>query len=403
MLRLPIDQARPGMVLAQPVYNPRKPQDALLRAGYELDEEFIKRLKELFVPFIWVKFPNLDFLDSILDPELVHQKQSVYGTLKEQFNEAQEINVGKIDYKVYIQAMAKLFMRLLEHSGRNAFFVGELQSKASDIFRHGVSVAFLSLILGIRLEGYLMKERARSRIAGNDLTPLGVGALLHDIGKMDFPEEMRSFRLTAQDMGSPEWQAHTEVGLDLVHNGLDPTAAQVVLNHHQHFDGSGFPCRKSSIGCGPLDRALTENQIHIFCRIVTLADRFDNFRFLPNGQQVPTVMALKRLKNPGYIKWFDPVVYQAFLEAVPPFPPGEQITLDGDELCVVKEVPRETPYRPVVCPIDLNDAIINGASKQIPEDALEKNSDEETEDIKLALQPERKIVKVGDYTLPQPM
>lgn len=395
MLRIPIEQVRVGMVLARSVYNPKKPLEALLKAGYQLDEQFIHRLRELRVGYLWVRYPNLDFLDKLLDPELTHQKQDLYGNLKEEFSQHQDIGSAKINYGSYVAKVKDLFSRLLDHHGKAAQFANDLQGHANDIFRHGATVAYLSLIMGIRLESYLVKERSHMNAnAACDLTPLGLGCLLHDIGKLCLPAELQHFRMSAQNRGTPEWQTHTDLGFEMVQGQLDSASAQIILNHHQHFDGSGFPNRRSWIGTGEPDMALSGSQIHVFCRIATVANCFDTLRYAPDGIEMPTALALRRMKNPTYMKWFDPIVFEVFLESVPPYPLGEQVTLSDGRVCVVTEIPPKDPYHPIVRPIDLGNAVGEPGS-------ISKNTDEENQEINLTIQPQLSIIKVGDFPLPQ--
>ena len=217
MLRVPIEQAKEGMTLARSVPNPKKPQNSLLKANFKLDEETIKRLRTLRIYSLWVQYPNLDFLDEILDPELTRNQQELYGALKDQFQAGQEISLAKVDYSRYVQQVGQLFSRILTGQGKSSLFINELHGESNDIFLHGTTVAYLALLIGMRLENYLVHERHRLPVhLATDLTQLGVGCLLHDIGKLNFPEELQNFRLTAQDRGEPEWQKHTEAGFEMV-------------------------------------------------------------------------------------------------------------------------------------------------------------------------------------------
>lgn len=390
MLRVPVEQAKPNMILARSVSNPEKPEHVLLKAGYCLEEETISRLCSLKIRNLWVKYPNLDFLDELLDPEVVHKQQNLYGSLKERFSAAQDLCLAKTDYSVYVEQVGSLFTRLLNREKTSpALYISELQGEADDILAHCTTVAYLALLLGLRLENYLIHERPKlpTHLA-TDLTPLGVGCLLHDIGKMKLPEELRGFRLTAQDLGSPEWQAHTEAGYEMIQGGLDPSAAQVVLNHHQHYDGSGFPARKQEMGILQTCNPLKGNEIHIFCRIAALADRFDGLRHLPGGEISPVIISLKRMKNPGYQKWFDPFIYPFFTQTVPPFAPGDQVVLNNRQPVVVTEFNDFSPCRPVVRPIDPALA----EKPDVTNTVLEP-------DINLALRTDFYIQRIGDYDI----
>jgi len=391
MLKVPLEQAKAGMVLARSVSNPKQPDQSLLKAGYKLEEESLNRLKELWVRNLWVRYPSLDFLDDTLDPEITRQQQDMYSALKNQFSADQEMSLAQVPYSVYVQQITSLFSRLLTQKNGASIFINELFGEANDVFLHGTTVAYLSMLIGIHLENYLVHERPKlpSHLA-TDLTQLGVGCLLHDIGKLSLPEELQNFRITAQDRGDPEWQKHTEAGYEMVQGGLDPTAAQVVLNHHQHFDGSGFPDRKPVFGDAQRLEPLQSDDIHIFCRIACIADRFEGFRKLHDGNIAPSVIALKRMRNPGYKKWFDPQVYAAFEQTVPPFAPGDQVVLNNGQSVVVTELNPAYPCRPIVRPIDLALAEDPNKNKKV-EETIEES------DINLALRGDLFIQKVDEF------
>lgn len=386
MLNITIDQAKAKMVLARPIYDPDKPSHTLLKPGYKLEYSDIQRLDRLRIGCFWVKYPNLRFLDKLIDPILTRLQQDVCDSLKSQFSSGQEMSLANVNYCEYTKMISAMYCHMVDHKRLSSLFINELYGASEDIFRHSTTVAYLSMLIGMKLESYLIQQRPKlSKRVATDLIPLGVGCLLHDLGKLTLSDDLQGFRLSAQDLGAPAWQKHTEVGFEMVHGGLDSTAAQVVLNHHQHFDGTGFPLRKSAVGSGPADIPLSGTEIHVFCRISTLANMFDNFRQGPDGKEFPSVVALKRLQNPGYLKWFDPVVYSVFCEIVPPFPPGLQVILNDGQICVVKEVNMKKPCRPILCPINLD----------LAQDAPSES--EPPEDICLEKQPALHIAKVGDF------
>ncbi|MBN1766457.1 MAG: HD domain-containing protein [Sedimentisphaerales bacterium] len=395
MLRVPIEQAKPGMVLARSVADPKKLDHILLKAGFKIDDHHIERLRSMRIFNLWVQYPGLDFLDELLDPKLIDKQQALYKSLKDQFTERQEDGLDKINYTQYVEQMSNLFRHLLQDQSRSCLFVTELQGESEDIFLHGTTVASLALLIGLRLDTYLTKSRPKlPPLVATDLTYLGVGCLLHDMGKLYLPEEIRDFHLTAQDLGTPEWQLHTEAGFEMINGGLDACAGQVVINHHQHFDGSGFPLRKSLPGSDELVLPLRGHEIHIFCRITSIADRFDGFRHLPDGRVAPNIVALKRMKNTGYSSWFDPVILEAFTEAMPAFAPGEQVILNNGQTVVVTEVNEKEPCKPIVRPINPDDAI--EPDKKKPKKA-DDDDEEDDIDINLATNKKLYVAKVGDF------
>ena len=101
---------------------------------------------------------------------------------------------------------------------------------------------------------------------------------------------------------------------------------------------------------------------------------------------MPTVVALKRMQNPGYQRWFDPVIYDAFVQTVYPFTPGEQVTLNSGQAAVVVELNECDPCQPIVRPVDLKQTVDADASNTL-----------DIPDINLAVRNDLHIAQVGDF------
>jgi putative nucleotidyltransferase with HDIG domain len=101
-------------------------------------------------------------------------------------------------------------------------------------------------------------------ITNGDLVQIEHGALLHDIGKLRIPE---SILWKPSNLTSEEWQImrrHPEYGFDFVNKiGFLKGAADIILSHHEKFDGSGYP------------RGLKGDEISYGTRIFTLVDSVD--------------------------------------------------------------------------------------------------------------------------------
>ena len=121
-------------------------------------------------------------------------------------------------------------------------------------YTHSVNVAVLSVAIGVT---HGMGRAA----AGN----LGIGALLHDIGKGGIPTEIlnKPGKLTG-----PEYEivkGHVLEGVKILrtHDVIPPSATGVVLQHHERLSGIGYPY------------GLAGNAINLFGRIAAIADCYD--------------------------------------------------------------------------------------------------------------------------------
>jgi len=128
-------------------------------------------------------------------------------------------------------------------------------AEAKDAFteRHAERVAKIALRLGTRLG-----------LQESDLVALYRGGLIHDIGKLGVPEAilLKPGPLNAQE--ERQMRAHPVIGESIVKRL--PSAADVLIiirNHHERFDGGGYP------------DGLSGYKIPLLARIVSVCDSYD--------------------------------------------------------------------------------------------------------------------------------
>jgi putative nucleotidyltransferase with HDIG domain len=151
-----------------------------------------------------------------------------------------------------------------------------LQLHERDSRGHAVRVARLAVAIGQEIG---LDERI--------LDVLERGALLHDIGKLDMPASILSKPAPLDD---DEWQVmrtHPQVGYDLLKSqSRFADAAEVVLSHHEAWDGSGYP------------RRLQRNDIPLAARVLTVADAYDSMTH-PHTQRpaLPPALAVQEIER----------------------------------------------------------------------------------------------------------
>jgi HD-GYP domain-containing protein (c-di-GMP phosphodiesterase class II) len=340
MLRIETRNAKPGMKLALPVQLPQAPSRLLLRVGYELTASTINKLAELRVRTLWVGYPSLSFLNEVVNQDTVRTQSVVAGQITKTFEAVQQQSSAKLPYHLYTRSISKLVNQLIGHP-QSAVFLGDLSEAGDDLMRHSSSVTYLSLLMGLKLEGYLVKERRHVDPArAAEVVNLGLGAMLHDVGMTLLPEAVRERYEAGGDESDPGWREHTALGYRLVRGKISATAASTVLHHHQHYDGSGFAGKDFPV--------MRHKRIHIFARIVTVADQFDRLRYPPNRPVQPTVWALRCMLEAPLFHRYDPHVLDALLAVVPPYAPGSVVTLSDNRYAVVIDHHPLRPCRPIV-------------------------------------------------------
>jgi HD-GYP domain-containing protein (c-di-GMP phosphodiesterase class II) len=194
-------------------------------------------------------------------------------------------------------------------------------------FFHSVNVAILSLALGSTLSS----DR-------RFLNSLGVGALMHDIGKMAIDLEILN---KPGALSSEEWdqvRRHPLIGAGVAASmpGLDRASIVVILEHHMRSDLDGYPQRRPP------------RKQHLSSRIVALADAYDAMtsrRSYSDARLQDEAMEVLA-KNSGSA--FDPVLVRLFVQMLGVYPPRSVVRLSTGETGIVVKPGQADLLRPHV-------------------------------------------------------
>ncbi len=191
---------------------------------------------------------------------------------------------------------------------------------------HAVNVAVISLLMGKTFG-----------LSAAEMVDLGVGAMLHDIGKIELPERVRHREEHFTAAENQFYQEHVAHGVTLAKKmGLKSGATLVIAQHHEHADGSGFPLKLNS------DRMTTA------ARIVSLVNRYDNMcnPHVPSRALTPHE-ALSLLFAQGKHR-YDTAILGAFIKMMGVYPPGSVVQLTDDRYAMVVAVNSARPLKPRV-------------------------------------------------------
>ncbi len=356
MLLTTLEDVEPGMKVAAVVLHPRRPEMQLLATGTELDRPMINRLRQLGVSELWIHHDALTDLDTHFSPRLPLLRQQVYARIKNDFASMSATTVTTTQVQSYRKAIIDLVMELVGNL-KVAGLTDMLFTGGETIFSHCANVAYLATLIGLELETYIISERKRLALDhARDLTGLGLGAMLHDLGKVTLASDLRTMHQThwrrTGDPINPEllknYQQHVVAGYRMLADSHAPASArQIVLNHHQRFDGQGWPdlkdlTRKRRIG------PQVGRDIHIFSRIVAAANVLESLMRDARGRRRPPVAALHDFYSDRFDGWFDPVIRAAMLRKLPPFALGTKVTLSDGRIGAVVAPNINQPCRPVV-------------------------------------------------------
>ncbi len=168
-----------------------------------------------------------------------------------------------------MREVAELIVGDVAGNVHSALALNDLANADGYTLKHSLAVTTLGLSLGLRVMrkyGWI-DAHGKRRFDGVDdrLAVLGVGLLLHDIGKLAVPAEILRKPGPLTDEEWKAMRAHPTLGFQILRKAeeISPLARAVVRSHHERWSGGGYPDGQSG------------TEIHQFARIAAVADVFD--------------------------------------------------------------------------------------------------------------------------------
>lgn len=233
-------------------------------------------------------------------------------------NELARISLQHLDIDEIVMCAKGLVSTLIK-SDENSLLSSLIQYDEGT-FHHSKNVAILSLICGIKYG-----------LSKNELYMLTMGALLHDVGKMLIPLSILNKQEKLTDEEYSLMKQHPLLGVELLKTSFNVSAVkQIVYQHHENWDGSGYP------------RQLYELNSYRLARIVHIADVYDALcARRAYKDNIPRSKTREFMKSQSG-KMFDPYILKVFLKAVPAYFVGEEIRC-GSKVATVIECDKDDP------------------------------------------------------------
>lgn len=319
----------PGFILGKTIYNERG--TILVSEGAILTQAIINRLVNLNIRYVYIKderTKDIDPISSISDELRIEAVQTIETTFD-------QIHINdKLKNSIIVEKAAVKFTQLIRNIMDNLRGNDELLSLLADvyvydnyIFSHSLNVTLYSLAIGVELN---LDEK--------QLEMLGMGAILHDVGKMLIPSEIlgKPGKLTEEEYEMIK--KHPEYGFQLLKkiHTLSLHVAHCAYQHHERLDGSGYP------------RGLIGDEIHDLGKIISVADVFDA---VTSNRVYRSAMlpheGLEILYAGAGAKFEIPIV-EAFRRAVAIYPNGLSVVLSDGRKGVVASQNIGIGDRPII-------------------------------------------------------
>ncbi len=305
-----VSQLRSGMVLGQALYAYHGVRRTLLLGrGAEISAPIVSRLENIGYSYIYIEEEGTedvlpqDILSEESRANALLEISDFIGNLTKTFEDMVRDANGPVDFMKAIN----LSFNLPKTSGikkatrdiiEDLFIIGSVEKyetnavipRTNAIQRHSLNVAVLSMLIGYQYE-----------YTDPELQELGMGALLHDIGKLTMLEfyDKKDWEFSPEE--KVEMRKHPELGEHILSNSrtISEIVRQIIIQHHERQDGQGYPNGLKGSNQLPLRSNFTElNHIFRFAEIVSVANVFDN---LVSGYNTPNRMtpseALETIKQ----------------------------------------------------------------------------------------------------------
>ena len=330
MQKISVENIKPGSIIAKDVYT----DDGLLiiSKGVAFRVDFIDRFKDIGIDEILIEDSNVigtEPLNSsqrkIEIADVIYEKTRTQAEMQIKKTMVRFCATGNVNISQISSLVDKIIDQLLTKK-EIVFALSQLRSIDDYTYRHSVNVCVLSLVLGIDL-----------RLDQDSLKNLGIGAMLHDIGKVLISEDIlkKPTKLTKEEF--EEIKKHTEYGYEiLMQTEISPEAAMIALCHHEKYDGSGY------------NKGMKQEKIPLFSRIVALADVYDamsNDRIYQ--KKSPANKVFREIAHLGD-KHFDKTLMEQFLSHLHIYPNGTGIVLNTNHRGIVIGQNKLFPESPII-------------------------------------------------------
>ncbi|MEG0472180.1 MAG: HD-GYP domain-containing protein [Solibacillus sp.] len=319
MRLISIDVLTEGMVVGRTIWN--EAGHPLLQKDVVVTSRIVERLQELNIKYLYIE----DEISRGIEVEETFapaKRLQAVKNITKSFNEVKKAKSTQASY--VLDQQSKVIGHIVDDIMSAVLDSEDVLMVLTDaylydeyLYQHSFQVTMYSVAIAKEL-GYPYE----------DLRLIGIGAMLHDVGKLLIPTEIlnKTGKLTQGEFEVVK--QHSRHGFDLLRNlhSVSLLVAHCAFQHHERADGSGYP------------RGLIDFEIHPFAKIIAIADVFDALTSTrPYRKKLLPSEALEIIEE-GRGTQFDERVFAAFKRSIVHYANGTVVHLsDGNRGIVSKQ------------------------------------------------------------------
>lgn len=232
-----------------------------------------------------------------------------------------------------VQQATKLVAQIAEsilNAPELAIHVMSDKMGGDELYFHTLNVTMLSMMMARDI-----------KLPVEVVNVLGIGSLLHDIGRKDVPDKILKKTEALTQAERNFYELHCQYGVDLGRRlQLAPPVVAIIREHHELFDGTGYPAKLKAESTSPLSR------------IVVIANYYDELCNPPASAEALTPHEALSLMYAKLRSKFDPKLLQVFIRCLGVYPPGTIVQLSNGAIGMVATVNTARPMKPTVMVYD---------------------------------------------------
>ncbi|MCE5251235.1 HD domain-containing protein [bacterium] len=328
----PLKDITEGMVLGKSIYNMNG--TLLLGAGFRINLDIISKLNARGYTHVYIMEEGTEEIipeDVISEEHRLQAKMKLADKVEVVKNIANFKNLTidkatdlmesgyleKVSISFELRKLVKEILRDISETGSKFMNTIMIKSKDSYFLDHSINTTVLAILIG-----------SKYRFSNTELTSLALGTLLHDIGKIIIEQLDETSKSKA---GANLYKEHPTFGYILLKNSPDVTIleTQIVNQHHEFQDGSGFPIGLKGQNLPPVKDEKKRENGHIFrlAEITCVANAFDNLVLNPlqTKNLTPQDALGELIINAG--SHFNRDIIETLHQVVPMFPVGTHVKI----------------------------------------------------------------------------
>ena len=334
--KVSVDFLKPGMYVSN-IDRPWVETDFLFQGFLIKSQDEIDKLKQ-FCTYVFIDIERGDpaevyvttnsdesGIDMKVEEELSRAK-ATYSRLTDEFNNI--INAIKSGRKLDFEIIKKDIHLLVEGGLRNSdayLLLTKLKTRDNYTYTHCLSSSIFGIMMGKQMG-----------LQSAQLQELALCCMFFDIGKIKLPKELLIKEGALDDEEILLVKNHVLDSVEILKTtqGIPSSVIEVALNHHERFNGSGYPTGKKGA------------EIPVFARIAGIVDTYDAITSQRiYRKQASHEKAIKELYNLRDID-FQADMVEMFIQCLGIYPTGSLVELNTGEVGIVLQQNKISRLKP---------------------------------------------------------